>query len=610
MPHQIRRWALFLMSVLLPVFGAGGHRSLAAEVVLEVESPMSPPAWALLERELLRANAEACKLFFQRYFDERGWLLCVERWGGDDGPDDAIENLMNWPLLHAVGGPDRILELYKKAWDGHLRQYTLAKTTEVPFARDGMYYREFPVMFDWLHNSEGLTVFCHQGLSDPHDSAYRQRMQRYARFYTGDDPTAPNYDPKHRIIRSLFNGSRGPLLRKATALDWAGDPIEIEGRFRLGHGERNYQEMLDHFHDYTDVVGDHPSNLAATSLAFHAYALTGDERYRRWVLDYVDAWSERAQQNGAILPSNIGLDGKIGGAAEGKWYGGTYGWGFTVKVPQTGALAHRNTTFLGLQGFLNAYLLTGDDKYLDVWRKQIATINGNGKSIDGKMQYPHMYGDKGWYNFTPEKYVFGMKEIWFGSMKDSDRPPAGFSPWVDWLAGKNPAYPEIALRSDLTRVRAQVDAIRKDDSTPDTRLADDSMGFNPCTVGSLVELMLGGIPPGKNGLVLQSQLRYFDPIARRAGVPDDVAALVEAVTADSATVTLVNLSVVEPRTLIVQGGAYGEHEIASATLGDGTSKVGGSRFTVRLAPGCGAKLTLAMKRHAHAPVESLPWSTR
>ena len=37
----------------------------------------------------------------------------------------------------------------------------------MPFARDGMYYKEFPVMFDWLHNGEGLTVFNLQGLSDP-----------------------------------------------------------------------------------------------------------------------------------------------------------------------------------------------------------------------------------------------------------------------------------------------------------------------------------------------------------------------------------------------------------------------------------------------------------
>ncbi|HQU43083.1 MAG TPA: hypothetical protein PK867_09730 [Pirellulales bacterium] len=121
----------------------------AAVSPVTIETPLPPPAWALLERELLRANARACEEFFARYFDERGYLLCVERWGGDDGPDDAIENVNDWPLLHALGAPDTILDLYKKAWEGHLRQYTRAHTSEVEFARDGMYYKEFPVMFDW-----------------------------------------------------------------------------------------------------------------------------------------------------------------------------------------------------------------------------------------------------------------------------------------------------------------------------------------------------------------------------------------------------------------------------------------------------------------------------
>ena len=49
---------------------------------------------------------------------------------------------------------------------------------------------------------------------------------------------APNYDPVHKIIRSMENGSRGPMLRKATALDWVGDPFDVTG-FRALHGERN-----------------------------------------------------------------------------------------------------------------------------------------------------------------------------------------------------------------------------------------------------------------------------------------------------------------------------------------------------------------------------------
>jgi len=60
------------------------NRASAAEPVLEIQTPMSPPTWALLERELLKATSAACREFYDRYFDDRGWLLCVERWGGDD----------------------------------------------------------------------------------------------------------------------------------------------------------------------------------------------------------------------------------------------------------------------------------------------------------------------------------------------------------------------------------------------------------------------------------------------------------------------------------------------------------------------------------------------
>ncbi len=579
----------------------------AEEVTLSVTTPMSPPTWALLERELLRANTAACREFFQHYFDERGYLMCVERWGGDDGPDDAIENCTDWPILHALGAPDAVLQLYKKAWEGHLRQYTAAKTKDVPFARDGMYYKEFPVMFDWLHNGEGLTPFNVQGLSDPYDRAFRQRVRRFAGFYLNEDAGAANYDPEHKIIRSLFNGSRGPLLRKATALDWTGDPIEVENRFRLGHAERSYKEMLEHFKDYNDIVGDHPLNLLSTSLALNAYMLRHEDKYRRWLLEYVDAWRERMSANGDIIPTNIGLDGKIGSACEGKWYGGVYGWGFSVRVPQTGAIAHRNLHDRGFIGFMNAYLLTGDDRYLDGWRKQMDAINSHKKVVDGREMYPTMYGDKGWYAYVPRRYTKYARELYYLSMKVEDRARMPPDRWADYLQGNDARYPEDALRADLDHVRQRVAGMRADTTTPDTRLADDPLQFGKANLTSLIELALGGVYLDRNAAVLHCRLRYFDPSRRRAGLPEDVAALVEKLTADSAVVTLVNLNQLDSRTLVVQAGGYGEHEFLTIGAGDRKITVNGVSFTVRLAPGAGARLTLQMRRYVNQPTLAFPW---
>ena len=579
----------------------------APPVTLRIESPMPPPDWALLERELLRANTAACQEFFARYFDERGHLLCVERWGGDDGPDDAIENCNDWPLLHALGAPDVIRKMVRKAWEGHLRQYTEAKTVQVPFARDGMYYKEFPCMFDWQHNNEGLLVFHLLGLSEPRHADYRKRVRRYAGFYMNEDPAAPNFDPQHKIIRSLFNGSRGPLLRKATALDWTGDPIEIENRFELGHGERSYDEMLAHFKDYNDIVGDHPLNLLATSLAMNAYMLTGEQKYKQWVLNYVDAWRQRMIDNNGIIPSNIGLDGTIGGECDGKWYGGAYGWGFTVVVPQDGQLAHRNRTYWGFTGFMNAYLLTGDDRYLDVWRKQRDTINAQQKVIDGQVMYPRMYGDQGWYGHVPGKYGFNNREIYFLTMSSDDLRHVPIDGWLAYLQGQNSGYPEQALRADLAAIRGRVAAMRQDTTTPDTRLADDPMKYNPARVQALRELTLGGIYSGKQGSLLHCRLRYFDPLARRAGLPQDIAALIEKMTGDQVTLVLVNVNQVQPRTLVVQAGAYAEHQFTDVGIEGSTTTVSAPHFTVKIAPGAGTRITAKMRRYVNQPTLQFPW---
>ena len=574
---------------------------------LTIATPVPPPHWALLERELLKAQTQACKKFYDHYFDERGYLLCMPRWGGDDGPDDGAENQLNWTMLHALGASDEIYDLFKIGFEGHLRQYTEAKTVEVPLARDGMYYKEFPTIFDWFHHGEGYSSFFLQGLSDPYNSHFEQRSRRFAAMYMGEDPQAPNYDPEHKIIRSMFNGSRGPLLRKATDLDWAGDPFEIEHRFSLGHGERTFQEVLDHFKDYTDVVGDHPLNLGATTLGFNAYALTGEKKYRDWLLEYVDAWCERTAANNGIIPSNIGLDGTIGGECDGKWYGGCYGWGFTVVVPQTGQLSNRAACYSRAHyGFGNALMLTGDQRYADVWRGVLDAVNANAKQIDGQTMYPHMHGDEGWYDFRPRPFGPGALELYYWSMNPADRERVGDS-WFDFLEGNKPDYPVQALEGDLARLRKKMEEMAQDTATPDTRLSDDMNHINPATIEALTRLMLGGLAPGRLGFPLHCRLRYFDADKQRAGIPEDVAALVEEMTADSVTVNLVNLSPVEPRTVVVQGGAYAEHQLVSATVDDRTAPVDDTSFTVDLAPGCGSRLTFQMQRYANQPTFTFPW---
>jgi hypothetical protein len=285
---------------------------------VRIDSQMSAPRWATLQRQLLDANVPACREFFQRYFDDRGQLQCVVRWGANDGPDDAFENFNRWPELHALGASDDILRMFLTGHEGLLKQYTAARTTVVPIARDGMYYKEFIVQSDWMHHGEGLQLFNRMGLSIPDDPKYQERARRFAGFYTGEDPEAPNYDATHKIIRSMQNGSRGPMLRQATPIDWVGDPFEV-GSFNALHGESTFEQFLAHYKEYGDVVGDHFLNLVATTLPTDAYLLANESKYKKWIVDYMEAWLDRMQQNGGIIPSFIDLDGRIGGA-ERQWW--------------------------------------------------------------------------------------------------------------------------------------------------------------------------------------------------------------------------------------------------------------------------------------------------
>ena len=129
-----------------------------------------------------------------------------------------------------------------------------------------------------------------------------------------------------------------------TPVDWDGD---------------ENPKRAERFSTSSNIRGDHPLNLLATTLATQAYLLTHEAKYKRWVLEYVDAWRDRAAANGGNFPSNIGLDGKIGGEWGGKWYGGIFGW----NSPDDGL---RNYVLRGIPAaFGQAAMLSRNMAYID-----------------------------------------------------------------------------------------------------------------------------------------------------------------------------------------------------------------------------------------------------
>ena len=132
-----------------------------------------------------------------------------------------------------------------------------------------------------------------------------------------------------------------------------------------------------------------------------------------------------------------------------------------------------------------------------------------------------------------------------------------------------------ALRASLERVRARVAARAGRSSTPETRLADNALEFNPASVTALLQLTQGALhiarppwsptSPNQGGAPLHARLRYFDPARRRAGCPKTWRRWSTTLEADRTGVTLVNLNP-QPRARGHRPGRrYGEHVIDAVT---------------------------------------------
>ncbi|MDA7916845.1 hypothetical protein N9B49_01340 [bacterium] len=641
---------------LFVVFGSLLPRGVgAASEPVRISTPMSPPEWALLQRQVLAASSDAIAEFYDYFYDERGYLLHIPRWGTLDGTDDAIENSKYWTILHALGASDEVLDITEHELNGSFRQYTEVKTTSTDVAEEGSYYKEFMPMSDFMHQGEGYQGLIHQGLSDPSDPLMRKRYKRFAGFYLNEDPDALNYDPEHKMLRSFWTGSKGPMLREGTVYDWAGD--KTPGKFHLLHHKNGgssmfdyeavYAETLHHFYFFPQsTAGDHALNLASTQLALNAYMLDHEKKYRDWLVEYADAWVERAEATGGNFPSNVGLDGKIGTAIadkwymdqeseKGKWYMGTYGWNFSYFDWSKGINHRNNRVFQGVwPGMGNAFLVTGDHKYVDAMRTQLDTFYAQMKEIDGvkmlpthygihidrdhprkfdvfdivdeKLDVPDGQGVEGWYNWTRNLYTSEAIDVFLFSMDAKDRERVKHDQWIRFLDGDNPAYPAQALRRQLEFIRQIMERMRQEPTTPETRLADWPLRYNPAKVHDLVRLMWGGNMSGRIW-TMHTRVRYFDPSNDRAGLPPDVGALVTGIEGETTTVQLVNTNPLESRKVVVQTGAYGEHECRFVKVGGEEFPVNARHFTVDLDPGAGAEIVITAQRYANKPTFAFPW---
>ena len=630
-------------------------------VTIEANVPfIEPPAWAVLERSLIDLMNDAVDPVMERYVRTDGSLMwpTTEPFTSIDGLDDAYESFHNWPVLYLLGGADRLLELSHRQYDAITRQFARYDSGH----GHPMVVKEYEQGYDWMHQSEGYLFFYNLCLADPGNANNVERARRYAGFYLNEDPDAINYDPDKKLILCAHTGSKGPrpqnfekYLRSYGYEQWRPWPLpfldiegidSVEDLRKPGMAERMGAAVVKRV-----SRGDAACNLAATTMITNAYLCSGDEKYKVWVKEYVDAWIERAARNGGILPDNVGLSGEIGEYIDGKWYGGLYGW--------TWPHGWHNLGDACISAAENATLLCGDLGYMGFPRSQIDVMMRHGEVRGNTLHIPQRHNDDGWVGFGPLRGD-SMAHIWSASMAAADleridqlrnheagdyaRVVSHFSKhgggheaaWIAYLRGEYPDYPVDILRHNHAQVYQRLDFMRHDQQDPATYSDAYLQLRNPVTVEGLIQLTMGGPLFMYNGGLLMVRLRYFDRQRQRPGLPADVAALVEKLEDRRAVLHLVNLSATEDRELIVQAGAFGEHrftrasyqrrrapvgaeagpdctheaeyrEIQQGQVEDSEVEVKANRFAVRLEPGAQVRLDLVMERFVEDPSYALPW---
>lgn len=521
-----------------------------------------PPAWALMERNLISLMERSAELFVEKYCYPDGNVFYVQ------DVDDVYEIFHNWGLLYAMGGDERLWQWALRAWNATTRRFDDRNPLGPPHRNlAGQIHNEYYNQngpCDWFHMGEGNMALYDMGVADPSIKENVARARKFAAMYTGEDPDAPNYDPIHKIIRSPFHSSVGPLLNmddvdrvKAYIDPW----YRLTGRGIAGFAQRSnlhpvVRDLEEDWHEneqrreeimrlFDKVVldGDVADNLAATGLVTHAYLYTGDEKYRQWVLGYTDAWMDRMRRNGGILPDNVGPTGKVGEQRNGQWWGGLYGW---------------NSKWSADHNFISAtiaaecaLMLTGDYGYVDLIRSQIDLLLDMGVTDDnGQLLVPTRMTERGWEEFRPMN-IGELAHVYHSTLSKDDhdlmvqvRDGDTSRDWNEVKAeggrrggnfeyarfqyydGKLPDWPEKILTAEYAFAQTMMEAFLQDDRDFDTIVEDNR--WPPCnpdvpdrkdyggenadpvrTVG-LTQVTMGAPRSLYNGGLLRATVRYFD----------------------------------------------------------------------------------------------------
>jgi len=524
------------------------------------------PQWAHVELVNFEKAETHLQEFLKRFTGPEGNTL-----GGENAShgaiDDRMEGLFRWDRFLVLGGSDDLRKKFINVWKWCWRYGIERRVFYKGFYRGS---------YDAEHGCELLPMLWACIELAPDDEELIRTNRRLA-----DMLCSPVYF--HPELHFLRYSAMNAMLTGETA-------PRVMRRSR----------------------GDNALNTMYTTAGWLAYLTTGKEKYRKWVLNYCQAWNKAAAMNGGVLP--FGVDTatgsvKLGPDGNGQWWKANAGFGYGGQYGMITSSGGFQKLFVAA-----AYLDRGKPEYAS---GLVSTLKVLAKNAGKTGRFPGGYSPAkgGWhykvstghvplliqraYAVTWGEDLKGLKSTYSAGGRGGS-----LAKWFDFVYnGKHDmAWVEGVLGGGIKGKRLRK-GIVKTATGRQPRGGDSQKDCSPLPARYNFDLIDGGLwGAGYNGRIggpTTSDVGYFDESGRRC-LPGGVAAFVGGADKGSTTVYLCN-SRAQPVRMTITGGYYGQNRIDGLKCGAVGKPVADRKVRVELAAKSEAILKLKVSRCVYVP---------